>query len=284
VSSIRASNIFSAVSWSIKTAFGGTRTVADAKLIWHAEIKPCAPESYAGGIVVQKDFEIRHDRQNIPGWTIDSDLKINHSPLLENRLLHVHGLDTDSKTQVSLIGNEREKRGLLEEIPGDAWQDIAARMPCPARRKFMPLGSLMCSNWNCNAAFFYLQHRFTARAERVIIPKEVKLNPRKVGNSSGTGTLEEGASSNSQAQEAESGFRNDVRAATAQVSEHVNTFVARGQRYGTHSQLSPERQFYQLAQQENVQIAKHEGWKQRCPFGSFDPEHTCYMTPMPAVT
>jgi hypothetical protein len=138
VSSIRECNILSAVSWSVKSAFNGERIVADAKLIWHAEVKPFVTDIYAGGVAVQKDLEIRSERHDTSGWTNGTIMRINQLAFLGNRLLHVHGIDTNPKTQVILIGSKREKIGLLEVLPGNDWQDNTARMECPACRDLLP--------------------------------------------------------------------------------------------------------------------------------------------------
>jgi hypothetical protein len=96
-------------------------------------------------------------------------MMLNRHILLENKLLHLRANKIETKTKVSLHGNKTVTRGLLEELPGDDWHDNAARTPCPACHEFMPLGALECLNWNCKAAFFYLQHRFTAKTERVFL-------------------------------------------------------------------------------------------------------------------
>ena len=199
--------------------------------------------------------------------------------LVENRLLHLREHERGAKTKVLLLGSKSKTTGLLEEIPGDDWHDNATRAPCPACDEFMPLGMLECLNWTCKAAIFYIQHRFTSRTEKVIIPRVFKRKIRHGMPERERHDNLEGASASAQLPEAEDGYRNDMRAAAARVQDNVNNFVARGNRYSRTYQVSAEKQFYKFVQREIVHIVKHEDYKNWCPFGFSDENHASYMYP-----
>ena len=180
-SSIKTCNIRSIVIWRIRDGAKRENLIADAKLLWHTEASHFIPDSYAGGVSIQRDGDVKFEQRIFAGGgnpvsTPREAVNDLRSPmLLENRVLQMRATDLPMRSAVEITGDGIRRKGWLEEIPGGDWHDNATRNPCPACREFMPLGAFECFSWNCRAAYFYLQHRFTAQTEQVVIPKKFKV-------------------------------------------------------------------------------------------------------------